>query len=248
VSASVFLIDPERASDAKVGSEVILDGAEGRHAVAVQRIRVGQTVHLVDGRGRRIIGSVAELTDKNSATITVETIDDEPEPRPRITAVQAIAKADRGELAVQMLTEAGIDSIIPWQAEHSVARWDEHKAVKNRDKWQSTAREAAKQARRAWIPRVDSLTGSAGVADLIANSSVAFVLDEQASTPLTSIDISTVHDVLLVIGPEGGLSDNEREQFADAGADLVRLGPTVLRTSTAGVAALSVVSSRVGRW
>jgi 16S rRNA (uracil1498-N3)-methyltransferase len=248
VSASVFLIDPERASDAKVGSEVILDGPEGRHAVAVHRIRVGETIHLVDGRGRRIVGGVTGLTDKDAATVTVETIDDEPEPRPRIMAVQAIAKSDRGELAVQMLTEAGIDAIVPWQAEHSIARWDEHKAVKNRDKWQSTAREAAKQARRAWIPRVDPLTGSAGVADLIANSSVAFVLDEQASTPLTSIDISTVHDVLLVIGPEGGLSDNEREQFADAGADLVRLGPTVLRTSTAGVAALSVVSSRVGRW
>jgi len=248
VSASVFLIDPERASDAKVGSEVILDGPEGRHAVAVHRIRVGETIHLVDGRGRRIVGGVTGLTDKDAATVTVETIDDEPEPRPRIMAVQAIAKSDRGELAVQMLTEAGIDAIVPWQAEHSIARWDEAKALKNRDKWQSTAREAAKQARRARIPRVDPLTGSAGVADLIANSSVAFVLDEQASTPLTSIDISTVHDVLLVIGPEGGLSDNEREQFADAGADLVRLGPTVLRTSTAGVAALSVVSSRVGRW
>lgn len=248
MSASVFLIDPERANDAKVGSEVILDGPEGRHAVAVQRIRVGETIQLVDGRGRRIVGSVTGLTDKDAATVTVETIDDEPEPRPRITAVQAIAKSDRGELAVQMLTEAGIDAIVPWQAEHSIARWDEHKAVKNRDKWQSTAREAAKQARRARIPRVDLFTGSAGVADLIANSSVTFVLDEQATTPLTSIDISTVHDVLLVIGPEGGLSDNEREQFADAGADLVRLGPTVLRTSTAGVAALSVVSSRVGRW
>lgn len=248
MSASVFLLSPDIASSATVGHDVNLDGSEGRHAVSVQRIAAGERIELVDGAGRRISGTVASTQGKDSCTVTVEAIDDEPAPAPVITAVQAVAKGSRGELAVQMLTEAGIDAIVPWQAEHSIAKWERERADKHREKWQATVREAAKQARRARIPIIAPLTSSAAVADLIANSAVAFVLDEQSETALTSIDISTAHDVLVVVGPEGGLSDNERELFSDAGGDLVKLGPTVLRTSTAGVAALAVIASRTGRW
>ena len=247
MSAPVFLIDPDRAEGAQPGSVVELDGPEGRHAVVVQRLRSGEAIELVDGLGRRLIGTVTTAT-KDVCSVAVETIDDAAEPRPRITAVQAIAKGDRGELAVQMLTEAGIDVIIPWQAENSVAKWDHDRAVKHLAKWRATAREAAKQARRSRLPLVESPVGTAAVVDLISNAGVALVLDEEATTPLTSIDFSTAHDVLLVIGPEGGLSSSERAVFADAGADVVRLGTTVLRTSTAGVAALGVVMARVGRW
>jgi 16S rRNA (uracil1498-N3)-methyltransferase len=247
MSAPVFLIDPKIAIDANPGSVVELDGPEGRHAATVQRLRAGEVIALVDGNGRRITGSITETT-KDSCAVVIHNINDEPEPRPRITAVQAIAKGDRGELAVQMLTEAGIDVIIPWQAENSVAKWDGERGAKHHTKWQATAREAAKQARRAHFPIVESPVTTAAVADLVTNAGVALVLDEESATPLTSIDYSTAHDVLLVIGPEGGLSPNERALFADAGADLVRLGTTVLRTSTAGVAALGVVMARVGRW
>ncbi|MEC8504979.1 MAG: 16S rRNA (uracil(1498)-N(3))-methyltransferase, partial [Actinomycetota bacterium] len=190
----------------------------------------------------------ATVQQAGVATITVAAVTDEPEPMPQITAVQAIAKGDRGERAVQMLTEAGIDAIVPWQAEKSVARWDETKATKNRGKWAATAREATKQARRSRVPRVDPVTTSGGVAELIAASGVALVLDEQASVQLTSIAAEAARDIMLVIGPEGGLSDNERGQFTDAGAHLVQLGPSVLRTSTAGIAALSVLSAQIGRW
>lgn len=248
MSAPVFLIDPDIARAAHPGGTVVISGSEGKHAVAVQRIRVGEAVDLVDGRGRRMSGTVAAISSKDSCDIVVEGINDEPMPKPMITAVQAIAKGDRGETAVQMMTEAGIDAVVPWQAEHSVAKWDQQKAARNREKWQATAREAAKQSRRSRIPSVDPVASSAAVADLIANSGVALVLDEKASVALTSIDITTAHDVLLVIGPEGGLTDNERTRFADNGADLVRLGPSVLRTSTAGVAALAAVSVRLGRW
>ena len=247
MSAPVFLIDPDRAQGVQPGSIVELDGPEGRHAVAVQRLRSGEAIELVDGFGRRLTGTV-EKTTKDACSVAVDTVDDEAEPRPRITAVQAIAKGDRGELAVQMLTEAGIDLIIPWQAENSVAKWDGDRAAKHLAKWRATAREAAKQARRSRLPQVESPVGTAAVVDLIANAGVALVLDEEATTPLTSIDFSTAHDVLLLIGPEGGLSSSERVVFADAGADVVRLGTTVLRTSTAGVAALGVVMARVGRW
>ena len=248
MSPPVFLLDPDRAAEVRVGGEFVLDGPEGRHAVAVQRVRAGEMIQCVDGCGRRITGSVTTVHPSDSATITVTAVNDEPEPMPQITAVQAIAKGDRGERAVQMLTEAGIDAIVPWQAEKSVARWDETKATKNRGKWATTAREATKQARRSRVPRVDPVTTSGGVAELIAASAVALVLDEQASVQLTSIAAEAARDIMLVIGPEGGLSDNERGQFTDAGAHLVQLGPSVLRTSTAGIAALSVLSAQIGRW
>lgn len=245
MSAPVFLIDPTGTE--QPGDVIELTGPEGRHAVIVQRLQMGEEIELVDGRGKRMRGTVAS-TAKDSCTVTIAKIDDELEARPRITAVQAIAKGDRGELAVQMLTEAGVDVIIPWQAENCVAKWGGERAGKHHAKWQSTARESAKQARRAWIPIVESPVTTAAVADLVSNAGVALVLDEEATTPLTSIDFSTAHDVLLVIGPEGGLSPNERVLFADSGGDVVRLGSTVLRTSTAGVAALGVVMARVGRW
>lgn len=247
MSAPVFLVDPSVVAAATSGDEIRLDGPEGRHAITVHRLRPGEAVELVDGRGRRVIGTLTD-TSKDAGIIVVQLVDDEPEAHPRVTVVQAIPKGERGELAVQMLTEAGVEVIIPWQAENSVAKWDGDRGVKHHAKWQATAREAAKQARRAWLPIVESPVSTAAVADLIANAGVSLILDEEASTPLTSIDFSTAHDVLLVIGPEGGLSGNERAIFADAGGDVVRLGRTVLRTSTAGIAALGVVMARVGRW
>ncbi|HEV8024750.1 MAG TPA: 16S rRNA (uracil(1498)-N(3))-methyltransferase [Candidatus Nanopelagicales bacterium] len=258
MSAPTFLIDPHDAAALHAGDSFVLDGPEGHHAASVQRLRAGERIDLVDGRGRRLEGRIGQAPEKDATTkdastkdacvVLIEQVNDEPPARPAITAVQAIAKGDRGELAVQMLTEAGIDVIIPWQAEHSIAKWAGERGAKHLAKWQATAREAAKQSRRARVPTLEPAITTAAVADLIANAGVTFVLDEQASVPLTSIDVSTVHDVLLVIGPEGGLSATERAVFAEAGADLVRLGSTVLRTSTAGVAALSVVMAHVGRW
>lgn len=248
MSAPVFLLDADQAASAAIGSEVTLTGDEGKHAVTVQRLKVNEVVELVDGHGRRLIGTVCATEGKATLRLSVTEINDELAPAPTITVVQAVAKGSRGELAVQMLTEVGVDAIVPWQAEHSIARWEDERANRHIDKWASTAREAAKQARRSRIPSIAPLASSAAVADLVANSAVALVLDEQATTPLTSIDISTAHDVLVVVGPEGGLSDNERGMFADAGADIVRLGPSVLRTSTAGVAALGAILSRTGRW
>lgn len=247
MSAPTFLIDPQTAAQAAIGAALVLDGDEGRHAAAVQRIRIGEHLDLVDGGGTRITAEVIDTT-KDSCTVRIDTIESEPEPHPVVTAVQAIAKGDRGELAVQMLTEAGIDAIVPWQAAHCVAKWDGDRAAKNHAKWQTTAREAAKQSRRSRIPRVESVSSTAAIADLITTADVALVLDEESSTALTSIDISSVGDITLVVGPEGGLSDTERELFAESGGDLVCLGTNVLRTSTAGVAALAVISAATGRW
>lgn len=248
MSAPTFLIDPHQAASAAPHGSVRLDGPEGHHAASVQRLRVGERIDLVDGLGRRLEGRVAEVAGKDACLVEIDQVIDEPVQRPAITVVQAIAKGDRGELATSMLTETGVDVIVPWQAENCVARWEGERGAKHHAKWQATAREAAKQSRRARIPSVEPAISAAAVADLIANAGIALVLDEQATTPLTSLDITSVHDLLLVVGPEGGLSPNERTLFADSGADLVRLGGTVLRTSTAGVAALGVVMAGTGRW
>ena len=167
----------------------------------------------------------------------------EPAPSPRLTLVQALAKGDRGELAVELATEVGVDAVLPWSAARCVVRWDGDRGSKALERWRSTAREAAKQARRAWFPEVGEPVTTAQVAAL---PGTVLVLHEAASVPLTSVDLTG--DLVLVVGPEGGLTDEELQVLSAAGATAVRLGETVLRTSTAGAAALAVVSSRTGRW
>jgi 16S rRNA (uracil1498-N3)-methyltransferase len=224
------------------GDVVVLDGPEGRHAATVKRTRVGEVVDLVDGRGTRVTGTVTAAA-KDSITVAVTSRTAEPAPSPRLTLVQALAKGDRGELAVELATEVGVDAVLPWSAARCVVRWDGDRGPKALERWRSTAREAAKQARRAWFPEVGEPVTTAQVAAL---PGTVLVLHEAASVPLTSVDLTG--DLVLVVGPEGGLTDEELQVLTAAGATAVRLGETVLRTSTAGAAALAVVSSRTGRW
>jgi 16S rRNA (uracil1498-N3)-methyltransferase len=224
------------------GDVVLLDGPEGRHAATVKRTRVGEVVDLVDGAGTRCTGSVTAVS-KDTITVAVSSRTTEPAPSPRLTLVQALAKGDRGELAVELATEVGVDEVLPWSAARCVVRWDGERGTKALERWRATAREAGKQARRAWFPVVGALVTTAQVAQL---PGTVLVLHEAAPVPLTAVDLSG--DVVLVVGPEGGITDEELQLFVEAGATAVRLGPTVLRTSTAGASALAVVSSRTGRW
>jgi 16S rRNA (uracil1498-N3)-methyltransferase len=164
--------------------------------------------------------------------------------------VQGIAKGDRGELAVQAMTEVGVDEIVPWAASRSVTQWRGDRGVRAREKWAATAREAAKQARRAWLPVVAGAPdeSTTRVARRIAGAAAAFVLHEEAQERLTTAELPATGEIVLVVGPEGGIADSELETFRAAGARAVRLGPSVLRTSTAGVAALSVLATRLARW
>lgn len=218
---------------------VVLDGPEGRHAATVRRLRVGEPVDLVDGRGTRCTGSVV-ATSKD--TVTVEVLDRvlEERPSPQITVVQALAKGDRGELAVELATEVGVDVVVPWQAARCQLSWSGERGEKSLQRWRSTAREAGKQSRRAWFPEVTELHSTAQVAGL---PGTLLVLHEAAREPLSAVDLSG--DVVLVVGPEGGIPPDELEAL---GGTAVRLGPSVLRTSTAGAAAAAVVSARSGRW
>lgn len=228
---------------ATAGSVVSLAGDEGRHAVVVRRIRAGEMVELVDGAGIRLTCTVAEVA-KASLTARVDEVRHESRRSPRITVVQAIPKGERAELAVEVLTEIGVDTIVPWAASRSVGVWRGERAAKALAKWRSTAREAAKQSRRAWFPEVSEMATTADVVALLESADLGLVLHEEASTPIAPV--SGAHHVVLVVGPEGGIAPEELEAFASA--QPVRLGPTVLRTSTAGVAAVAALLSGSARW
>jgi len=227
---------------------VYLRGADARHAVTVARVRVGEALRLGDGAGLVAQGVVASATPAEVA-LAVQGVQRHERPVPSIRLVQALAKGDRAELAVQAATELGVDGVIPWQAARSVSRWDAAKALKGRERWQTIAREATKQSMRPFTPMVEPLVSTALLAARAAETTV-LVLDptgEQALTAVTAAELGH-RDVLLVVGPEGGISPDERVALIAAGARCVRLGASVLRTSTAGPAAIAVLSATLGRW
>jgi 16S rRNA (uracil1498-N3)-methyltransferase len=229
------------------GDRVEVEGDEAHHAVAVRRLRVGERVVLTDGLGTTVTGDVAE-TGKRRLVVTADEVQSIPAPAPSFTVVQALPKGDRGELAVEVLTEVGVAGIVPWAASRSVAVWKGERATKSLARWRATAREAAKQARRSWFPDVAEPATTSDVAALLSAADLAVVLHEEASVPLASVAVPASGRVVVVVGPEGGLTGNEVDTFVDAGAVPVRLGAEVLRTSTAGVAAVAAILSRTPRW
>jgi len=230
-----------------VGSTVSVEGDEAHHAVAVRRLRVGESVVLTDGRGSTAVGEVAS-TGKRVFEVTVASVSSTPTPEPAFTVVQAIPKGDRGELAVEVLTEVGVAQIVPWAASRCVAVWKGDRAAKSLSRWRSTAREAAKQARRPWFPEVTEVASTADVVTRVSDADLAVVLHEEATEPLASLTVPAAGRVVVVVGPEGGLTDDEVAALTEAGAHAVRLGPEVLRTSTAGIAAFSALLARTARW
>jgi 16S rRNA (uracil1498-N3)-methyltransferase len=228
------------------GQQIVLDGEEARHAVVVKRIRVGERIMLTDGAGASVTGLVSAV-DRSTLTLDVDEARRSQPDLPRVVVVQAIPKGDRGELAVEMLTEVGVDEIVPWAASRCVAVWKGERAAKSLAKWRATARESAKQARRTWFPEVTEVVGTDEVAKRLEKASVPVVLHEAASGPLADIPVPGRAEIVIVVGPEGGISDEELEAFAAVGAEPVRLGSSVLRTSTAGVAATAALLART-RW
>ncbi len=241
--ATLYLNPELEPADAEVGARVSVTGDEARHAVSVARVRVGERIAIGDGSGFLVWGAVVAATASELA-IEVDEVRHEPEPEPPLILAQALAKGDRDELAIQAATELGAAGIIPWAAERSVSRWDGAKAAKGRERWASIVREASKQAVRSRIPDVAAL---ASTTDLAALPGVVLVLDPLAELALTEVPLGDER-ITLVVGPEGGISPREFETLAAAGAVRVRLGSEVLRTSTAGPAALAVLNARLGRW
>lgn len=236
-----FLVDEITTA---VGDELVLRGPEAHHAAVVRRLREGEDVTVGDGAGTWLTGTVVAAAPKE-VVIRVTDAAAVPAPTPRLVLVQALAKGDRDELAVQAATELGVDEIVPWQASRSVSRWSAEKAPKGVARWQSIVREAAKQAHRAWVPGVVAPVSTAQVA---ARAGTLLVLEPTASARLSQIDLTGASEIVLIVGPEGGIAPEELASLEAAGATLVRLGDTVLRTSTAGPAALALVSAHLGRW
>lgn len=227
---------------------VVLEGPEGRHAVSVRRLRPGEEVVLTDGAGTGVQGAVRSATGKDRLEVAVTSVRTEPEPDPSVTVVQALPKGDRGELAVETMTETGVDEIVPWAASRCVTQWKGERGRKSLAKWRSTAREAGKQSRRLRFPEVAELASTADVAGLLQDAALGLVLHEEGDLPLATAELPGDGRIVVVVGPEGGVAPQESAAFEEAGARCCRLGPSVLRTSTAGTAATAVLLSRTGRW
>ena len=244
MSAPVFIADPValHASD-----RVLLDGDEGRHAAVARRIAVGEVVELTDGRGN-LARCVVVAADRNGITCDVQARSTIQEPQPRIVVAQAVPKGDRGETAVETMTEVGVDEILPWSAARCIVRWKGDRGEKSLRRWRATAREAGKQSRRAWLPDVGELTSTKALAERLRGAAVGIVLHEEAAEPLGAVTLPERGEIVLVVGPEGGITPDELAVFEAAGAVVARLGPTVLRTSTAGTVAAGVLLARTGRW
>lgn len=185
---------------------------------------------------------------KDTLVVEVRELRDEPAPRPRITVVQALPKGDRGELAVETMTETGVDTIVPWSAARCITQWRGERGAKSLAKWRATAREAGKQSRRLRFPEVADAATTKQVAALLAEADFAAVLHEEGAEALATAELPAEGSIVLVVGPEGGVSPEELDAFAAAGARPFRLGHSVLRTSTAGTAGVALLLGRTGRW
>jgi 16S rRNA (uracil1498-N3)-methyltransferase len=239
--APLFLLD-----ELPVADRLLVDGAEGRHAVDVLRLTPGERVRVGDGRGTVAEGEVA-AAGAEGLWVHVSARHEVPPPALELVLVQALPKGERGPLAVELATELGVDRIVPWAAARCVTRWREDRAAKGVAKWRSAARAASKQSRRPRVPEVTDLMTTRQICGLLADVDLALVLHEQARHPLARLDLPSRGSVAVVVGPEGGLTDGEVVALSAAGARPVRLGPEVLRTSTAGAAALAALSVRT-RW
>ena len=225
-----------------------LTGKEGHHAAAVRRLGRGERADVTDGAGT-LAECVVTDVGKDFVTLSVSAVHAVPPPQPRLTVAQALPKGDRGELAVELMTEVGVDTVIPWAAERSVTQWwQPERGAKALARWRSTAREASKQSRRAWLPEITDLATTNDLTKRIATAACAIVLQAGAPAKLHELPLPDADEILLLVGPEGGIGVGERIALHDAGAVEASLGPTVLRTSTAGATAAAILLSRVGRW
>ena len=233
----------------QVGELAVVDGDEGFHAANVRRIRSGEELDLGDGDGT-VAHCVVEDVGKGRLTALVLDRRTLPVALPAVTVVQALPKSDRSELAIELATEAGADAFVGWQASRCVARWESSAKVdKGLRRWDAVARSAARQSRRPYIPSINGVVSTAELVQGVRDGgATALVLHESATAKLTELTMAQADSLLLIIGPEGGIADDEIAALSDAGATAVRLGPTVLRTSTAAAVALGALGALTSRW
>ncbi|MFY9305017.1 MAG: 16S rRNA (uracil(1498)-N(3))-methyltransferase [Rhodoluna sp.] len=234
-------------SDSAVGSSFTLGGPEAKHAVSARRLTIGESIAISDGLGVKIRGTVTKVK-KETLEMSIESIEQVLAPKSQLFLVQALAKGDRDELAIQACTELGLFGVIPWQADRSISIWKAEKKQKGQARWQTIVTEAAKQSLRAFIPRVDQVLDSQELISALEAFDQVLILDPEAEKSITEINPQAAGKVAIVVGPEGGISEQELESFKKAGFSSVRLGSGVLRTSTAGMAAVSYLQAKLGDW
>jgi 16S rRNA (uracil1498-N3)-methyltransferase len=239
----VFLADPA----ALAADRVVLAGPEGRHAATVRRLAAGERADLTDGAGL-VAECVVTAAGAGTLELSVLARRTEPRPDPALVVAQALPKGEHGPLAVDLMTEGGVDVIVPWAARRCVTRWEGPRGDRALGRWRAAAAQAAKQSRRAWLPQVTAPAGTGDLVARVAVASLAVLLDPAAPVPLSGMDFPGSGDILLIVGPEGGVTPEETARLTEAGAVPARLGRTVLRTSSAGLVAAAVVASRTGRW
>jgi 16S rRNA (uracil1498-N3)-methyltransferase len=235
----------EFLTEAATGDRVQLTGAEARHAVTVSRLHAGERVAIGNGAGLVATGEIVQA-EPALLEIVVDAVERVAAASPGIWLVQALAKGDRDELAVQAATELGADGVIPWSSQRSISRWEGAKVAKGHDRWEAIVREATKQSIRPWIPEVAPLVSTKQLA-VLAGTTQMLVLAPEGTTALTAVATDD-RDIVVVVGPEGGIAPAEQSMLQAAGATIVRLGESVLRTSTAGPAAIAVLNAKLGRW
>lgn len=234
-------------SSVKAGDTLTLGGQEAKHAVSVRRMRVGESIQLTNKSGLRVKGLVNSIIG-NSLDVHVLSVEQEVQPGLKITLIQALAKGDRDELAIQAATELGIAQVVPWEADRSISRWIGLKEAKGVERWQSIVSEAAKQSLCVWHPKVANPVKGVHIADLVKDFDLVLVLDPTSDFGLGSQPLPNEARIALVVGPEGGISDAELIALQSAGAVKVNLGAQILRTSTAGIAALAGILAITGAW
>jgi 16S rRNA (uracil1498-N3)-methyltransferase len=245
VSPATFLVPVESLAHAQVDSVVELDKAVSHH-MAVTRIQPDEVIDLVDGMGTRVSGVISRPGE-----FLVHMINHEQIPDLQVTVVQALLKGDRLERAIEMMTEVGAVGFIPWEADHGIVKWTAEKAKRNHLKWEHVVRASVEQSRRSFLPEVLPLVNSKALTTLFPNYDHVIIMDESGGYQrLSGLPVDGLRvRVLLVIGPEGGLSEAERLTFTAAGnARMLTLGSAVLRGATAGVVGLSYLFTRFGEW
>lgn len=250
MTAPLYLLDGAGAPQfarLTAGDPLVLDGDEGRHAATVRRTRVGERLDVADGAGR-VAHCVVQSVGAGRLDLVIDAVEHRLGHQPRLVLVQALAKGGRDELAIETATELGVDAVIPWQAARSVVVWTGDRGRRAHGKWGSTVRAAAKQSRRAWLPEVRPLVTTAELAAALSCGPTGLLLHEEAHSPLAVTDLVADDEVWVMVGPEGGIEPAEVQALTEAGARAVRLGDEVLRSSSAGPAALAVLNTRLGRW
>lgn len=226
------------------GQRQVLESDEAHHAIKVLRLNIGEIIKISDGVGKWVSGPIVEIA-KKELFISISERGEIQAAKPELVLVQAITKSDRNKEMLELAVEAGVDRIIPWQSERSISKWQSD----SEEKWQVGIKQSCKQARQTKLPNLMQVMSTAELVKTIGSGGYGIVFHEEASTKFSELTIpNSQSSVYLVIGPEGGISEQELLSFQNNGSKVVRLGDTVLRSAHAGFAALSAVQTKLGRW